>query len=89
MKLIIAGSRSITDYTIVKRAINRLLINPTDINEIVSGTARGVDRLGERYAKEHGIKITKFPANWNKYGKRAGYLRNEQMAKYADVLIAI
>ena len=58
----------------------------TDI-EIVSGTAKGADQLGEKYAKEKGYPVKQFPADWSK-GKSAGYVRNEEMAKYADALIA-
>jgi len=54
----------------------------------VSGTARGADQLGERYAKERGYFIQRFPADWNAYGKAAGYIRNRKMAEYADALIA-
>jgi len=57
--------------------------------EIVSGRARGIDILGERYAKENNLKLKLFPADWDQYGKRAGYLRNKQMAEYADALILI
>ena len=57
--------------------------------EIASGAAKGADKLGEQYAKERGFKLTKFPANCNKYGKTAGPKRNQQMAQYADALIAI
>lgn len=59
------------------------------ITEIVSGGAIGVDRLGERYAKDHGVSLKIFPADWNKYGKSAGYRRNVEMAENADSLIAI
>ncbi|MEO5581136.1 MAG: SLOG family protein [Saprospiraceae bacterium] len=55
---------------------------------MVSGTARGTDMLGERYADEKGIPKKQFPADWPKYGKSAGYKRNTEMAKYADSLIA-
>ncbi|MEA1980842.1 MAG: hypothetical protein U9N54_07710, partial [candidate division Zixibacteria bacterium] len=50
---------------------------------------KGVDKLGEEYAEQNYIPLLKFPANWNKYGKRAGYVRNEEMANNADALIAI
>lgn len=86
MKLIIAGSRSITNYNIVIDCMNLVSQN---ITEIVSGTASGVDRLGERWAIENNIPIKKFPANWNLYGKSAGYKRNELMADYSDSLVAI
>ena len=50
--------------------------------------ARGADRLGERYAKEHGYKVIYMPADWDLYGKSAGFKRNVQMAEYADALVA-
>lgn len=84
-KVIIAGSRDFHDYKYLKRACDKY-IKPND--EIVSGTANGADKLGERYAKEKGLKIHRFPADWDKYKKRAGYLRNEEMAKFAEKLIA-
>ncbi len=86
MKVIVAGSRSIKSYSIVSTAI---MSAPFKIDEIVSGTAYGVDKLGEAYALRHKIKVSQFPADWNKYGKSAGYKRNEQMADYADALIAV
>lgn len=88
MKVIIAGSRSVQNYDIVKQAIEDSGFLP-QITEVVSGTARGVDRLGERWAKENGISVRFFPANWKKYGKKAGMIRNAEMAEYADALIAI
>lgn len=86
MKTIIAGSRTITDYSIVKSIIEKSMFN---ITEIVSGTSYGVDKLGERYGIEHHIPIKRFPAKWNMHGKSAGYKRNVQMGKYADGLIVI
>ena len=85
IKLIIAGSRDFTDYAFLCQIIDRFLndCSPASI-EIVSGTARGADMLGERYAKEHNIALKRFPADWNKYGKSAGYRRNVDMAKYAN-----
>lgn len=87
MKVIIAGSRNFNDYKFLCEKCDKILSNQKDI-EIVSGTANGADKLGETYAIENNYKLTKFPADWNKYGKTAGYLRNMQMAEYADALIA-
>ena len=87
MKVIIAGSRNFNDYKKLCKICDHLLQNQANV-EIVSGAARGADQLGEKYTKERGYKLTKFPANWNKYGKSAGPKRNEEMANYADVLIA-
>jgi len=86
MKIIIAGGRTFDDYNLLVEKCDNILSNQLDI-EIVSGTANGADKLGERYAKEKGYQIKKFPANWS-LGKSAGYKRNEEMAVYADALIA-
>jgi hypothetical protein len=58
------------------------------LGEIVSGCAKGVDTVGERWAEGRNQKLTRFPANWDKYRKAAGIIRNEEMAAYADGLIA-
>jgi hypothetical protein len=55
---------------------------------IISGAARGADRLGEKYAKERGYKVIRVPADWNRYGKSAGYIRNKEMAESSDALVA-
>lgn len=86
MKTIIAGSRSIRLFQTVFDAV---MLSNFDITEVVSGTAQGVDRLGEKVAETLNIPIKQFPADWNKYGKRAGILRNIEMANYADALIAV
>ena len=83
MKTIIAGSRNFNDYELLSLTCKDLLIS-----EIISGTAKGADKLGEKYAIKHNIPVKKFPANWDKYGKSAGYIRNEEMAKYGESLIA-
>jgi hypothetical protein len=89
MKIIIAGSRSFNNYNLLKLECDKFLNEHNISNpEIISGTANGADKLGEQYAKQLNIKLTQFPANWNLYGKSAGYKRNLQMAEYADALIA-
>lgn len=103
LKCIITGSRTITNYNIIEKAINSSGWKD-DIKEIVCGDAYGVDKLGEQWAISHNIPVKHFPANWsditksdaiireNKYGKynaKAGIIRNEEMGKYADILIAI
>lgn len=85
MKTIVAGSRSITDINFVRNAIKSC---NWKITEIVSGAARGVDRLGEAVAVEMGIPIALHPADWKRLGKAAGHIRNQEMSTYADALIA-
>ena len=86
MKFIIAGGRDFDNYELLKNSCNDLILQK--VSEVVSGEARGADSLGEKWATENKIRVTLFPANWNKYGKSAGYKRNTQMADYADGLIA-
>ena len=87
LRIIIAGSRDFNDYTFLKTSIKEILKSTslTDISKIkiISGTARGADQLGERFAKQFKLEVVKFPAKWDLYGKRAGYIRNEEMAKYS------
>ena len=90
MRVVIAGSRSITDYRIVERALDVPLRQyGWKITEVVSGTARGVDRMGEQWAVANHIPFRRFPADWEHYGKLAGVMRNRAMADYADALVAV
>lgn len=86
MKLIIAGSRSITDLEVVFTALALSNFSPI---LIVSGAARGVDTLGEEYAKLVNLPVIRFPAKWEQYGRSAGHIRNEEMGDFADALLAI
>lgn len=87
-KVIIAGSRSFQNYSILKEYADFKLSKIRDPIEIVSGGAKGADTLGERYAKEKGYSVKIVLADWEQFGKAAGYMRNIQMAKYADALLA-
>ncbi len=84
-KIIVAGGRKFNDYFRVELALERVIASG---DEIVSGGARGADALGERYAKERNHLLKMFPANWHGLGPSAGHVRNQQMADYADILVA-
>ncbi len=86
MRTIIAGSRTITDYAVVVEAVRASEIVPS---VVLSGAARGVDVLGERWAADHRITLERYPAEWHIWGKAAGAIRNKQMAEKADALIAV
>lgn len=87
MKLIIAGSRTLQASILeIDALLAHYKIRPT---EIVSGTAKGIDRSGEAYAKHLKIPLKLFPADWDLHGKPAGHIRNKDMAKYADALLLI
>ena len=89
-KLIVAGGRDFTDYEKAKEEITRLAEG--ELSEygvsIVSGMARGADALAVRFARELGITLYEFPADWNTHGKGAGFKRNADMAQAADGLLA-
>jgi hypothetical protein len=91
IKLIIAGSRGILHTAgwlepYVNDVLNELDV---DLGEVVSGGAKGVDLIGEFYADRLGVKVSRFDADWDKYKKAAGHIRNGEMAKYADALLAL
>ena len=89
MRVIIAGGREIKNYEYVKEAITASGLE-LQITQIISGREpNGVDALGERWAKEHGVPIEVYPADWHTYGNAAGPIRNKKMAGIADALIAI
>ena len=86
MRTIIAGSRGIKRLSVVYDAVESI---DWEITEVLSGTAQGIDVLGEIWAIRHNIPITRWPADWKKWGRTAGRIRNELMAANADALIAI
>lgn len=86
MRIIIAGSRHMPDS--LAYLVNEAVIKSGfDITEVVCGMARGADTLGASWARSKGIKVKEFPADWNKYGRAAGPIRNKQMLDYAEGLI--
>lgn len=89
-RIIIAGGRDFNDYNLLKEKVDNLISEKRKTHQIyiVSGKARGADSLGEKYANENGFNIVEFPADWDKFGKSAGYKRNVEMAENADALIA-
>lgn len=89
-RVIIAGGRTFTDYeklsgeasNIIKANLDALGLNEEQVR-IISGHAAGTDSLGERFATESGFNLTIFPANWVRFGKPAGCIRNQTMVDYA------
>ena len=86
MKTIIAGSRTLDDPEPLLLAIDNC---PWTITTIISGRAKGADTIGEAYAEAFGIPVMSFPADWDKQGKSAGRIRNEEMAKVAQACIVL
>lgn len=80
-KLLIVGSRTFNDYEILCKIVDGLVPNYPNL-EIVSGGSIGADSLAERYANEHSIPVKVYKADWDQFGKKAGFLRNFQMHEY-------
>lgn len=95
MKLIIAGGRDFADYRLLENECKSFIAKNTFLKEgnastleakditIISGKALGADLLGERFASKFGFTILEFPADWDRFGRSAGYIRNKQMAEIA------
>lgn len=87
MKVIVCGSRYISPWLWTQRVKHELV--KIKATEVVSGCQRGGDQAGEIAAKQLGLTVKLFPADWDRYGYAAGPIRNRQMAKYADACIAL
>lgn len=89
MKIVVAGCRDYDNYKEAKEFIDACLVQLKKKNTpiFLSGGCKGADRLGERYAMENGFEIQYYPALWEKYGRAAGPIRNEQMAQACDLVI--
>lgn len=97
-RIIVAGSRTFSNYSMLEKKCNQVIkeMSKEFVNEvgtleeylnnivIVSGRARGADVLGEKYATQYNFEVSTFPAKWDTLGKKAGMIRNEEMAEYAS-----
>jgi len=84
MRIAIVGSRNYGDLEEVRRYVASLPVDTI----VVSGGARGVDKTAEQTAKTCGLETKIFPAEWDKYGKSAGFRRNTVMVLAADRIVA-
>lgn len=78
---LVVGSRTFDNYDMLKQELDAQLADKSSIT-VVSGGAKGADSLAERYAKEKGYLVEVFKADWKKYGRAAGPIRNEEMQKF-------
>ena len=89
-RILIGGGRNFNDYEYLEKSVDEF-ISETFPDEkeitIISGAARGADRLGEAYSLARKYNLERYPADWDKYGKSAGFRRNEDMVKIADAAI--
>lgn len=87
LRIIIAGGREFDDFDRLCKYCDSIISGYNSDNNfnitIISGNAIGTDRMGEEYSRLRGYNLMVFPADWFKFGKRAGIIRNAQMAEYA------
>ena len=87
-RVIVSGSRGFNNYSLLKSVLDNLVSLVDDQIVILSGKSRGADSLGEVYASRNNIRVISYPADWNNLGKSAGFIRNVEMARNADALVA-
>lgn len=91
-KVIVAGGRDFDNYEFLKEKLDETFESLGDLDahpiEIISGMADGADTIGIKYAKEHKLTMVLYPANWKKYPRMGGILRNMNMLVTATHLVA-
>jgi len=86
-RVVVAGSRTFNNFALMREKMDNILSQLEGSITIISGTAKGADTLGEKYAKSRGYRVVRFPADWERHGRRAGPLRNQEMADNATHVV--
>lgn len=81
-RIIVCGTRNFNNSELLYSTLDNIITNGK-ATEIISGGCRGADKIGEEYAQTHKLTLKRFPADWEKYGRAAGPIRNRQMLDYA------
>jgi hypothetical protein len=87
MKFAVVGSRTFDDYPLLSKWVGLLTDEMCDLT-IISGGAKGADQMAAKWAKDNGLPLIEYKPDWELYGKRAGFVRNEKIIGEADVVIA-
>lgn len=88
-KLIVAGGRDFSNTELFLKTMQQVEQELAEYSvSLVSGMAKGADKMGWQFARDQGITCHEFPADWDKYGKAAGFRRNQEMADFSDGLVA-
>ena len=87
MNVGVVGSRSFNDYPLLEKTLNNIIENKEDVT-IVSGGASGADSWAEVYSIKHNCQLKVFEAEWDKYGKKAGMIRNKTIVEESDLIVA-
>jgi hypothetical protein len=89
MKLAVVGSRNITNEELIFDSINSIANGRLDTLTIISGGARGVDSIAAIWSKQNNVPLIVFTADWKKFGRKAGIVRNNDIIKECDTVLAI
>lgn len=85
-KIMVCGSRTINDEKLIFSKLDDVLINYPNM-VLISGNAKGVDSISEKWAKSHDIQIELYKPDWQKYGRAAGIIRNKLMVENSDFVV--
>ena len=86
LKVIVAGGRDFQDFDLLTKKLDILFSKRADV-VIISGMAKGADSLAVKYAEENKLRVSEFPAQWQKHGNASGFRRNIEMARFADACV--
>jgi hypothetical protein len=86
LKVIVAGGRDFQDFDLLSKKLDIAFSKRADV-VIISGMACGADSLAVKYAEQHKIRVSEFPAQWEKHGNASGFRRNVEMARFADACV--
>lgn len=89
MTVLVCGGRGYDDRKTVYRVLDKLNTNTTPITRLVHGAAKGADTLGAEWALERGVFSVGYPAHWDVYGLRAGFIRNQEMLDTENVRLVV
>lgn len=89
MRVLVCGGRDYGDAAVLGRFLDALH-HERAFSTLIEGGARGADRLARRWAQSRGVQVVTYPAQWDAFGKRAGFLRNRQMLEEGrpDMVVA-
>jgi hypothetical protein len=91
-RLIVSGGRAVTDVDLVQSGLSEHIAQLASVGNrvtmIIHGMASGVDTIAGNYGRDHNLRIVEFPADWERYGRAAGPIRNKEMIEYGDELLA-
>lgn len=85
-RLLVCGGRNFSDREYLEKFLDNLQVGES-FTTLIHGAARGADRLAGIWAKSRGLEVIEVPAEWDRYGRAAGPIRNNEMLKHSPDLV--